>query len=409
MAKETLTNTFRALILRHEKLEYVLNTPISAQPAVGCTAHEVTMYNKHKEHELDVQSFLVKKFKVTKSPLSHKMTEGSSLDTHMLRMTSDVEQLEKLNSPLSKEFVTDVILNSLPPSYSNFIRNYYMLGMDKSLQELKGMLRIADGDMKKSSSILVIQEGARKIKKMKRKATPKMAPKYKGKGKMVPNQNTSKAKASTSDCFYCQGNSHWRRNCPKYLEDLRTGKVPKVSTSGIFMIEVNVVTSIYDWVLDTGSCAHICSNIQALKNRRKLRNKEVQLRVGNGAQVAAVTVGSIELYLPSGLVMELENVYFVPNIFRNIISISCLEMNGFSFVIKDNGCSIYKDELYYGSSFMMNDLYILEIDKPIFNINKRLKTSHESMTFIWHYRLGHINEKRIKSYMKLDFLIILIL
>jgi gag-polypeptide of LTR copia-type len=51
----------------------------------------------------------------------------------MLRMTSDVEQLEKLNSSLSKEFAMDVILNSLPPSYSNFIRNYHILGMDKSL------------------------------------------------------------------------------------------------------------------------------------------------------------------------------------------------------------------------------------------------------------------------------------
>jgi gag-polypeptide of LTR copia-type len=158
MAKETLTNTFRALIiiLRHEKLEYVLNTPIPTQPAVGCTTNEVTMYNKHKKDELDVQSFLVKKFKVTKSLLSHKMTEGGSLDTHMLRMTSDAEHLEKLNSPLSKEFATDVILNSFPPSYSNFIRNYHMLGMDKSLQELKGMLRIADGEMKKSSSNLMI-------------------------------------------------------------------------------------------------------------------------------------------------------------------------------------------------------------------------------------------------------------
>jgi hypothetical protein len=107
-----------------------------------------------------------------------------------------------------------------------------------------------------------------------------------------------------------------------------------------FVIEVNVVTSIYDWVLDTGSCAHICSNMEALKNRRKLRNKEIQLRVGNDAEVAAVTVRSIELCLPSGLIMELENVYFVPSISRNIISISCQEMNDFSFVIKDNGCSI---------------------------------------------------------------------
>jgi gag-polypeptide of LTR copia-type len=135
MAKETLTNTFCALIiiLRHEKLEYVLNTLILAQPAVGCTANEVTMYNKHKEDELNVQSFLVKKFKVTKSLLSHKMTEGGSFDTHMLHMTSDVEQLEKINNPLSKEFATDVTLNSIPPSYSNFIMNYHMLGMDKSL------------------------------------------------------------------------------------------------------------------------------------------------------------------------------------------------------------------------------------------------------------------------------------
>jgi gag-polypeptide of LTR copia-type len=109
------------------------------------------------------------------------MTEGSSLDTHMLRMTSDVEQLEKLNSPLSKEFDTDVILNSLPPRYSNFIRNYHMLGMDKSLQELQEMLRIADGEMKKSSSNLMIQESGRRIKKIKRKATPKVAFKYKGK------------------------------------------------------------------------------------------------------------------------------------------------------------------------------------------------------------------------------------
>jgi hypothetical protein len=110
--------------------------------------------------------------------------------------------------------------------------------------------------------------------------------------------------------------------------------------------------------------------MQALKNRSKLHSKEIQLRVENGAQVAAVTVGSIELCLPSRLIMELKNVYFVSSISKNIISMSCLEMNGFSFVIKDNGCSIYKDELYYGSSFMMNSLYMLEIDKFVFNNNK---------------------------------------
>jgi hypothetical protein len=84
-----------------------------------------------------------------------------------------------------------------------------MLRMDKSLQEIQEMLRIADGDMKKSFSILIIQEGGRRIKKMKCKATLKVAPKYKRKGKMVLNQNTPKAKTSSiSDYFYCQSKSH---------------------------------------------------------------------------------------------------------------------------------------------------------------------------------------------------------
>ncbi|XP_078169206.1 uncharacterized protein LOC144563596 [Carex rostrata] len=246
----------------------------------------------------------IERFKVTKSLLGHKLAEGGSMGTHMLRMTSDVEQLEKLNAPISKEFATDIILHSLPPSFSGFIMNFHMLGMDKSLQELQGMLRIADGDMKKKSSVLMIQAGGKKIKK----APKKVAPKYQGKGKKVLKPNPPKIKvAASSECYYCNSKGHWKRNCLKYLADLKSGKVSKASTSGIFVIEVNVATSINDWVLDTGSCAHICSNMQVLKNRRKLRNKEIQLQVGNGARVAAVTAGSIELYLPSGLVMELEN------------------------------------------------------------------------------------------------------
>jgi hypothetical protein len=137
-----------------------------------------------------------------------------------------------------------------------------MLGIDKSLQELQKMLRIADGEMKKSSSNLMIQEGGRRIKNIKHKVTPKVAPKYKGKGKMVPNQNTPKTKvSSTSDYFYCQDKGHWKKNCHKYLEDVRTGMVPNTSTSDILVVEVNVVTFIHDWVLDTGSCVHIYSNM----------------------------------------------------------------------------------------------------------------------------------------------------
>ena len=33
-----------------------------------------------------------------------------------------------------------------------------------------------------------------------------------------------------TECFYCEGNGHWKRNYPKYLVDKKDGKV----NNGIF-------------------------------------------------------------------------------------------------------------------------------------------------------------------------------
>ena len=46
-----------------------------------------------------------------------------------------------------------------------------------------------------------------------------------------------------TECFYCKGNSHWKRKCPGYLVDKKDGKVNK----GIFDIHVLDVyfTSVY--------------------------------------------------------------------------------------------------------------------------------------------------------------------
>ena len=45
---------------------------------------------------------------------------------------------------------------------------------------------------------------------------------------------------------------------------------------------------------------------------------------------------------------------------------------------------------------MCNGLHVLEHDTPIYNINtKRFKPNNENLTYLWHCRLGHINENRI--------------
>ncbi|KAI5447594.1 hypothetical protein KIW84_015159 [Lathyrus oleraceus] len=169
--------------------------------------------------------------------------------------------------------------------------------MDKSLPKLLAMLRTAEQNLKsKGKSILMIGNGKRQNKRPTKQGD-------KGKGKEVakPKPTVTALKpsggiAKEGTCFHCGKTGHWKRNCPKYLEDKKNGV--ETLTSGIFVIEINLSTSA-SWVLDTGCGSHIYTNVQGLKRSRDLAKGEVDLRVGNGAKVAALAVGTYVLTLPS--------------------------------------------------------------------------------------------------------------
>ena len=48
--------------------------------------------------------------------------------------------------------------------------------------------------------------------------------------------------------------------------------------------EINMSTN-FSWVFDTGCGAHICIDLQELRNSRSLMKGEVDLQVGNGEEL----------------------------------------------------------------------------------------------------------------------------
>ena len=139
------------------------------------------------------------------------------------------------------------------------------------------------------------------------------------------------------------------------------------------MIELNLsYRESSSWVLDTGCASHICNNLQALTSRRKLDRGDVDLRLGNGAKVAAQAVGTAKFKLQSGEIMELYDCYYVPSIIKNIISISCLTRNSFSLSLENNICSIYHENKLFTSANMLNDLYLLDVACDVYLVNQSL-------------------------------------
>ena len=125
----------------------------------------------------------------------------------------------------------------------------------------------------------------------------------------------------------------------------------------VYVIDIYLMDiSNSSWVNDTGLVVHICNSMQGLKGNRDVASGEFHIRVRNKARVAALVVDTMQLNLPSGFEMDLDNCYYVPSLSRNIISTSCLTRQGYELIIKDNGYSIYLKQMFYGLAPIVNGL-----------------------------------------------------
>ena len=183
------------------------------------------------------------------------MEENSSVSENILKMSGYNNHLIQLGVNLPDDSVIDGVLQSLPPNYKSFVMNYNMQGMDKTIPELFAMLKAAEVQIKNDHQVLMVN----KITSFKKKGKGKKG-NFKKKNKLVVAQ-VKKPKSGPkpeTECFYCKGTSHWKRNCPKYLAEKKDGKVKGIFD--IHVIDVYLTNACSTaWVFDIGSVANICN------------------------------------------------------------------------------------------------------------------------------------------------------
>jgi hypothetical protein len=128
----------------------------------------------------------------------------------------------------------------------------------------------------------------------------------------------------------------------------------------------------------------------------------MDLRVGERSIIGAEAVGTYSLSLPSGMVLELKDCYYVPRLIKNIISYDLLIDNGFRYVFTNKNIFCYHNEMFYFKASSINGLYYLNLrdtSGKVYHISNKSKYCL-NQTYLWHCRLGHINEKRVQKLLK---------
>ncbi|KAK1644413.1 hypothetical protein QYE76_062218 [Lolium multiflorum] len=285
------TDWFRhvRIFLSGGNLQYVLDAPLGDPPAETETDEVKAVYETRKIRYSQVQcamcsleSDLQKRFEhhdphelmkelkaifethaavecyeASKQFFSCMMEEGSSVSEHMLAMTGHAKKLSDLGIVIPNRLGINRVLQSLPPSYKNFVMNYNMQNMNKELPELFGMLK-AEIEIKKEHQVLMVNKTT-----FKKQGKSKGKFKKGGKKAATPPMKPKNGPKPDAECYYCKEKGHWKRNCSKYLADLKSGlvKKKKEGISDIHVIDVYLTGSRSStWVFDTGSVAHICNS-----------------------------------------------------------------------------------------------------------------------------------------------------
>ncbi|XP_051229437.1 uncharacterized protein [Lolium perenne] len=108
--------------------------------------------------------------------------------------------------------------------------------MNKTLSGLFSMLKTAEVKIKKEHQVLMVN----KTINFKKQGKPRKKVKF-NKGGKKADAPPKKPKVSPKPdivCYYCKGDGHCKRNCSKYLADLKRGNIKKKVKFDIHVIDV---------------------------------------------------------------------------------------------------------------------------------------------------------------------------
>ncbi|GJU10214.1 putative reverse transcriptase domain-containing protein [Tanacetum coccineum] len=319
----------------------------------------IDKYYKIVNLEQEVACLMVSKqakqelFEIVKAFHACKQEDGQSVSSYLLKMKSYLDTLERLGYEMPNELGVSLILNSLNKDYDQFVQNYNMHSMWKTIAELHVMLKLHEKGISKKAetpAVMAIREG--KIQKDKKKLRGAKC-EDKGKTKLT--------------------------YAPK----------PKIP----------LPPKRYNPIKD--SICHHCN--EGLRESRKLKHGALSLYIGNGMRAKVEAIGSFDLILPSSLIIVLDNCSFAPTVTRDFVSISHLVNNGYTHTFMNYGISVSKDNVFYFNAIPRDGIYEIDMHNlypnvsSMFNVsNKRAKRVLDS-SYLWHYRLGHINKKCIEK------------
>ncbi|GJU72776.1 retrovirus-related pol polyprotein from transposon TNT 1-94 [Tanacetum coccineum] len=339
--------------------------------------------------------------KVLREVNKESSTAGKKLSEHIDEFNKLIGDLANIDVDIDDEDQALMLLTSLPPSYDNFVETLLYGRESLTLEDVLSSLN--SRELKKRTDAKDDGDGLYVRGRSDHRGNQ-------GRGS---SRSKSKGKGTYKlKCYICYSEDHLKKDCPKRNKKKSTGFVKKNAGQGSGMHsegydngDLLMAVSeerFLEWIMDSGGSFHMTPRRDFLFDFKEFNGGTVLL--GDNRACAIMGIGKVRVQMKDGSSFVLENVRYIPELKRNLISLGTLDREGYTVKLQNGRVKVIKGSLMVLSGTMKgNCVYSLdgwaESGEASVGIQEK-----ESLAQVWHKRLGHISEAGLHELEKREVL-----
>ena len=353
-----------------------------------------------------------------------QMKESQTVDTFMTFVVGMVNQMKSHGEDISDRRVVEKNLRSLPSRFDSLVFAieetkdmdvYYVDELQASLISHEHRLRRYNGDSMenafKTQVTLYSRRGRGKPQRGRGKNS-RRGQSHQNQQSKGPRQNQDQAQneryaKSDIECYYCKKYGYYVRECRKRQRDYSKSNANYTVESEnqgepeglMFMGCSTTIENKEDtWYLDFGCSNHMTGNIDMFTSLDK--NVKTDVILGNGNKVSVEGKGCINIVTKTGQEKYIEDVFYVPGLKHNLMSVGQMVGNGHTVNFAKNVCTIMdrcnnkkaiaKVSMTGNRMFPLNMAHS-KIHCQQANTQCVLQVEEKNVNWLWHLRMGHLN------------------
>jgi hypothetical protein len=143
------------------------------------------------------------------------------------------------------------------------------------------------------------------------------------------------------------------------------------------------------WFIDSGCSNHMTGNKKWFISLDE--NFSHAVKLGNNARMQVMGQGSVKLRV-QGRTQIVSNVFYVPDLTNNLLSVGQLLEKGLKVVMQKGTCKIFHPMkgLIVHTHMITNRMFVMLAEQ---HNDACLQVTQEDLTGLWHRRFGHLHQK----------------